>query len=192
MRSKRDDIEKFHDYDIHPTKRLVYIGRGNDEDVVDFEMSERAIKNLIHLDSENNNDITVILKSTGGFEYEGVAIYDTIKQCESDVNIIVSGNAMSMASIILQAGTRRIIQPNARVMIHYGTWGMEAHPKIIDQWYREAKKWDKWMEDLYLKRIREAKPRFKKEELIKMLNFDTIFDARKAVEYGLADEVMGE
>ena len=48
------------------------------------------------------------------------------------------------------------------------------------------------MEKLYLEKIKQKKPKFKLKKLQEMLYFDTIFNAKQAIEYGLADEVMGE
>ena len=97
-------------------------------------MAERAIKALHILDSTaptGDKPITVIMNNPGGDEYHGMAIYDAIKSCKNHVTIVVFGMAMSMGSIILQAADKRVMSANSRVMIHYGTWGINDHPKKV-------------------------------------------------------------
>ena len=48
------------------------------------------------------------------------------------------------------------------------------------------------MEDMYLKRIKEKKPRYTRKQLQNMLTFDTILNPKKAIELGLADKVYGD
>ena len=47
-------------------------------------------------------------------------------------------------------------------------------------------------EDMYLKRIKEKKPRFTRKQLQSMLTFDTILNPKQAIELGLADKVYGD
>ncbi len=192
----RDDIDKFFDYGFYPSTRTLYIGSaeraGDDDDDgtgTDFLMAERAIKALHILDAQSDKPITVILNNTGGDEYHGMAIYDAIRACRSHVTIKVMGSAMSMGSIILQAGDARILAPNSRIMIHYGSWGTSDHPQITYRWAEEGKRLDKLMEDLYLAKINEKQPGFARSRLKKLLNFDTILSPAEAVALGLADSI---
>jgi len=193
----RDDIDRFFDCGIYPATRTIYMGSVDatekSESGVDAKMAERFIKGIHLLDaqaSRGKKPITVIMNNPGGDEYHGQAIYDAIITCKSRVEIRVYGHAMSMGSIILQAGDRRLLAPNARLMVHYGTIKIDAHQKVFKKWSEEMDKVNKWMEDLFLKKIREVKPKFKREELEKMLNFDTFLTSREAVNLGLADGII--
>ena len=97
---------------------------------------------------------------------------------------------MSMGSIILQAGDLRIMSPNARIMIHYGTWGHHDHPKIVRSWAKEGERFDKWMVNLYLEKIREKRPRYTRKQVDKLCDFDTILTAEEAIALGLADRIL--
>jgi ATP-dependent protease ClpP protease subunit len=192
-RLNRDDVDRFFDYGVYPATRTLYIGSmgaiEEDETGTDYAMAEYAIKGLHLLDSASDAPLTIIMNNLGGDCYHGMAIYDAIRACRSEVTIRATGYAMSMGSIIFQAADHRIMTPNARFMIHYGTMGYHAHTKIFQKWAKECERGDKEMEDLYLARIHEKQPDFTRARLQKMLNFDTILNAQETVDLGLADTV---
>jgi ATP-dependent protease ClpP protease subunit len=100
-----------------------------------------------------------------------------------------------MGSVIFQAGDLRIMAPNAKQLIHYGTplhADSELHAKSQYNWTEECKKFSAWMELMYLAKIHDKQPEFKLKRLQKMLNFDTILSAQESVELGLADKILGE
>lgn len=199
-RTGKDDIDRWFEYGINLSTKTLYIGSEvyqddtGGESGVDHALSARVIKGLAILDAvKKEMPINILLNNPGGEVWHGLAIYDAIKNCQSQVFITVYGQAMSMASIILQAGDRRIIAPNATFMIHYGydSHGMN-HPKIIEKWVEYGKKINSNMEELYLTRITEKHKDFRRSKLQKLLDFDTILTAKETVELGLADEVLGE
>ncbi len=196
-RFNRDDMDKFHDYSLYIPQRTLYMGsESHDMDAgesgVDGAMAERTIKNLAILDGMNSEPITIIMNNPGGDQLHGLAIFDAIRACRSEVIIKVFGMAMSMGSIILQAGDRRLMSPNSRLMVHYGYFGMSEHAKTVYKWVEENKKLDEWMEELFLTKIREKHPMFPPNKVKKMCDFDTILDARETVHLGLADGIIGE
>ena len=195
-RANRDDMCKFHDYSLYVPTRTLYMGSefsdDDSESGVDSGMAARQIKNLHILDSINNDTITIILNNPGGDVNHGLAIYDAIKACKSPVTVKVFGLAASMASIILQASNERIMAPNAVQMVHYGHMGIDQHQKTVYKHVDEAKRIDKWMEKMYLERIKEKQPLFTLSRLQRMLDHDTFLTAQASVDLGLADKVLGE
>lgn len=197
-RLNRDDIDKLHDYGLYVPKRTIYIGSENvdmdgGETGTDALMAERAVKNLLILDSQSQENITIVMNNLGGDWYHGMAIYDAIKACKSHITIKAYGYVMSMGSVIMQAADDRIMTPNARMMIHHGYQGMgSTHTKIFEAWADESKKVTQEMIDIYLEKIRQKHPDFTDKKLDKMLNFDTILTASEAIELGLADKILGE
>ena len=87
---------------------------------VDDESSEKIVKQLLFLESQNNNDITFFINSPGGVITAGMAIYDVMQAIKSDVVTVVTGQAASMGAVLLCAGSKgkRIAWPSSRVMIH--------------------------------------------------------------------------
>jgi ATP-dependent Clp protease, protease subunit len=196
-RLNRDDIDKWHDSGIYIPTRHIYIGSEQSDDDMnesgcDYLMAERAVKNLHVLESLSKEPITILMNNVGGDEYHGFAIYDAIRLCESHVTIKVLGHAMSMGSIILQAADERLMSETSRQMIHYGTWGIHDHAKTTQKWAKEGEKIDKWMEQMYLAKMKEKNPHFTLARLQRMLDHDTFLTAKESVECGLADKVLGE
>src|SRR5271166_5851070 len=174
----RDDVDKFYDYDIDIPHRTLYMGSvqadydGSEESGTDVFMAERILKGL-HILNQIEGEITIIMNNLGGDWYHGMAIYDAIKTSKNPVTIKVFGHAMSMGSIILQAAHKRVLAPNAKVMIHYGSMGMHpVHTKTFMKWAKEVSNIDEIMEDIYLKKISEKHPDFSRQKLKSMLNFD--------------------
>lgn len=198
-RITKDNIDKFYEYDVDLTTRTVYIGSqmldNGEESGINALVAERTIKALHLLEAQAPNGdkpITVILNSPGGDVYHGMAIYGAIKACKNHVTIIVYGMAMSMAALILQAADERVIDPMARVMIHYGAMELSSsHTKIFGKWAEEVKKLDKIYFNLLLEKIKLKNPNFKDKQLEDMLNFDTIFNAEETTNIGLADKILG-
>jgi ATP-dependent Clp protease, protease subunit len=195
-RVNRDDIDKFHDYNLYIPTRTIYMGSESVDDSgesgCDSAMAERFVKNIHILDAISNEPITVIMNNIGGDEYHGFAMYDAIKLCKSKVIVKVMGHAMSMGSIILQAADERLMAPTSRQMIHYGTWAFEGHARTAHKWSEEGKKIDRWMESMYLKKIQEKHPEYTVETLRALLDHDTFLTAQESVRLGLADKVVGE
>lgn len=195
----RDDIDRFYDYGLNVPTRTIYMGsmdadlEDGAETGVDYVMAERVIKGLHLLDASSEDPIHIIMNNPGGDEFHGLAIYDCIQACRSHVTITVFGMAMSMGSIILQAADDRIMSPNSKMMIHYGTWGgWSNHPKIIYSWAEEGKRFDKWMVNLYWEKLKVKDPKITKKQVDQICNFDKFYTAQEAVEKGLADKVLGE
>lgn len=105
-------------YDIYSRilkDRIIMLDGPIDSHVASIVMSE-----LIFLESESDNDITMYINSPGGSVTDGLAIFDTMNYIKCDVSTIVTGMAASMASVLLAAGAKgkRYALPNSTVMIH--------------------------------------------------------------------------
>jgi ATP-dependent Clp protease protease subunit len=126
----------------------------------------------------------------GGCVTNGFAMYDAIKACQNQVEIKVIGCAQSMATVVLQAADKRVMSPNARMMIHLGSQSIaEDHAKNVENLIKEGKELDRIASDIYLEKIQEVQPDFKMSRLNKMLDFDTFLSAQTALEMGLIDEI---
>lgn len=186
-----DDVEHFIDNDLYIPTRTVYIGPTTEDGETNVLMAERVMKILHILDSKSDDPIEVLMINPGGSFDDGMAIYDAIQLCRSPITIKVFGYAYSMAAVILQAADQRLLAPNAKVMIHYGSDEFPSdHPKINKRWMKQHEKSSKWMKDLFMSKVKEKNPDITEAKMDKMLDFDTILTAEEAVELGLADGVM--
>lgn len=180
----KDNITLFHEHNIYlPTKTITMT------DEVNEDLYENMIKNIHALDS-TNGAITIKINSPGGDMLHARAIYDAIRSCKNVIRGVVYGEASSSASLILQACDERIMTENSELMIHVGTEGhVENHPKNIEAYHKQYRLYEKWMEDIYLARIKEKKKKFTRPKLKKILEYDTIFTPKVALEYGLIDKI---
>ncbi|BEH03888.1 hypothetical protein NDNC_0540 [Candidatus Nasuia deltocephalinicola] len=116
-----------------------------------------------------------------------MAIYDTIKFINSDVNTICVGAACSMAAFILSSGTKgkRFSFPNSRIMIHQPIGGVHGQASDIMIHSKEI---------LYLKKkiniffSKNTNRNFKK--IKKNTDRDYFMSPLKALRYGLIDHVI--
>lgn len=197
--ARKPNLETFMDYGIDPVNRILYFGSTPNSDGedrgIDFIVAEHIIKGILSLDaSATNGDkpINMIINSPGGDVFHGLAIYDAMQTCKNYVSATVFGQASSMASILLQAADERYMTKNSFLMIHAGEDEIAGHPSTVSNWFKHAKRVEKACEDIYLARIKEKKPRYRRNDLQKLLQFDTILTPKEAIALGLADGVLGE
>jgi ATP-dependent Clp protease protease subunit len=157
---------------------------------VNERSAKDIVEKLIYLDlADRGKPITFYINTPGGHTTSGMAIYDTIKLLSSPVTVVVTGMAASMGSILLCAPEkgRRLLYPNARVLIH--------QPLISGQIYAPAVDINIQAEEI--ERIREEMNRIlanasgqSLEKIRKDTDRDFYLNARQAIEYGLADEIV--
>lgn len=185
---KRDSLDWYLDYHMHLESRTIYIGDSTGEgEGIDAKSAEIAIKGLHLLSSASTEKpIHIILNSFGGCVYNGLAIYDAIRACPNFVTIEVKGAAMSIASIILQAGDHRILHPNSTIMIHDGyDSASDLIPKSIEAQAAYGKYIRKMFYGIYAARSTEKLSYWEKA-----CAADTYYTPEQAIEVGLADEIF--
>ena len=134
--------------------------------------------------------IRIILSSDGGESYISLGIYDRIKASPCKVTIECLGEIMSAGTVILQAAYKRLLHSNTRFMIHYGTTSIREDSNAkdaISQIQFEQYFDNPLLEDIYMSRVGK---RLTRDKLREYLSSDSFFTARRAVELGLADEVI--
>jgi ATP-dependent Clp protease, protease subunit len=180
----KDLVSEFHTNNVFlDTKTIVVVGE------VDESMFEMLAKNLHALDSKSG-EITIKLMSDGGSISVARGIFDLITGCKNIVRVICYGEVSSAASIILQAADKRVMSPNSKVMIHVGMEAIGQNlPKNVDRIMDELRKDESWMEDIYLAKIKQKKPRFTRKQLKDMLEYDTYLSPKEALELGLIDHI---
>ena len=119
-------------YDIYSRllkERIIFLG----EEVNDVTAS-LVVAQLLFLESEDpEKDIHLYINSPGGVITAGMAIYDTMQYIKSDVSTICIGMAASMGAFLLAGGAKgkRMILPNAEVMIHQPSGGSQGQATDI-------------------------------------------------------------
>ena len=163
--------------------RIVFLGTGIDDTVANV-----VIAQLLFLDSEEpEKDIMLYINSPGGIVSSGLAIYDTMQYLHCDVATICIGQAASMGSFLLAAGTKgkRYALPHARVMIHQPLAGFQGQATDIEIHAREILKTRETLNELYAKHTGQAVEKIKSDT-----ERDNFMSSAQAKEYGLVDEVL--
>lgn len=190
LRSRGELAELYHEHHVLLPTRTVWHGLAAHEEMLGPQMVERLIKNLQVLQWLGDDPITVVMNNPGGSVYDGWAAYDAIRGCPCDVTVVAYGHAMSMGSIILQAADRRVMAPTAVQLVHYGSDCLLGHSKDVERQADEAKRVNRWIEEMYLARIREKQPGYTLEKLRQLIGYDTFLTAQESVAMGLCDEVL--
>jgi len=122
---------------------------------------------LIELD-RTEGDIRIYMHSPGGVISVGLSIIDTIKSLKNDVQILVHGDASSMAMYILSVGTKgkRAITPHTQILVHKAQYAQSPTPsypffipeegeKDEEEWTEEeqGRWWEEGWRSKYLREI---------------------------------------
>ena len=163
--------------------RVVFLGREIDDDVANVVISQ-----LLFLDSEDpRKDIMLYINSPGGHVSAGLAIYDTMQFLHCDVATYCMGQAASMGSFLLAAGTKgkRHALPHARVMIHQPLAGFQGQATDIDIHDREILKARHTHNELYAKHTGQSIDKIRNDT-----ERDNFMSPSQAKDYGIIDEVL--
>lgn len=184
MRMKRDAVELFMDAGIYvPTRTIELI---HEPDAIDRATAARFIKGFHVLSHISKDPITILLCSVGGCITSGLAIHDYIRAARDiEVTIAVVGEACSIASLILQAGDRRVMYPHAELMLHSGANDIEGVAKDIERIAAADKKRRETLYKIYADRTGKKAAYFRR----KLAN-DWFLSPTEALAENLIDEVI--
>ena len=192
----KEDIDRWFEYNYLSTQRIIYVGSCSPEtdygveSGTDCQMSEYFIKAMIHLNNISSKAIFIHMNNLGGDWFHGMAMYDAIRASKAHVYGICWGYAMSMGSLIIQACDSRIVAPHCTFMIHDGFDDLNGTCKSIEAWAKHTAKTRQRMYEIYLGRMKPAKPRITLAKIETLCSHDTIFSAEEAVNQGLADWIL--
>ncbi|WP_312584945.1 head maturation protease, ClpP-related [Atlantibacter sp.] len=130
-------------------------------------------------------DVTVNINSPGGDMFEGLAIYNLLREYEGKVTVKVLGLAASAASIIAMAGDEVQIGRGAFLMIHNCWVYAMGNRHDLAQIAADMEPFDKAMNDIY-----GAKTGLNAETIEVMMNAETYIGGSDAVEKGFADRLL--
>ena len=173
-------------YDIFSrllNERIVFLG-----DEVNSDTASLVIAQLLFLESEDpDKDISLYINSPGGSVTAGMGIYDTMQYIKCDVSTICVGMAASMGAFLLAGGAKgkRMILPNAEVMIHQpsgGAQGQATEIQITAEWILRTKK--------NLAKILAENCKQPFEKVMADTERDHWMSAEQALEYGLVDHIF--
>jgi ATP-dependent Clp protease, protease subunit len=163
--------------------RVIFIGSG-----IDDEFANILTAQLLFLEADNpERDIYLYINSPGGYISSGLAVYDTIQYIKPEVRTLCIGQASSMASLLLAAGSKgkRSALPHARIMMHQPSGGATGQASDIEIQANEILRVKGIINSLYQKHT---------EKDIALIERDTERDfymtAEEAKAYGIIDNVI--
>jgi len=173
-------------YDIYSRllkERIIFIGGP-----ITDEVANVVIAQLVFLEHEDpKREIKLYLNSPGGVVTAGLAVYDTMQYIQPDVSTICVGVAASMAATLLAGGAegKRLILPNAEVMIHQVMGGTEGQASDIEI---NARHILKIKERLNMILAHHTKQSLKQVE--EDTDRDYYMSAEEARAYGIVDQIV--
>ncbi len=166
------------------TDRIVYLGTEIDDGVANV-----VIAQLLHLESESPEaPIDLYLNSAGGSVTAMLAIYDAMQFLRSEVGTTCVGQAASSAAVLLAAGApgRRMVLPHARVVLHQPSGGGQGTLPDLAVQAKEIARVRAEMEQILAAHTTRSAAQVREDT-----ERDLVLTAQEAVDYGLADGVLG-
>lgn len=166
-------------------ERVVFITGG-----IEDNMASLIIAQLLFLESENpEKEVSIYINSPGGVVTAGLAIYDTMQFMQCEVSTICIGQAASMGSLLLSAGSKgkRYALPHARIMVHQPSGGTQGQATDILIHAEEILRLKQKLNEIYVKHTGQNIQR-----VIDTLERDKFMSAQEAVEFGLIDAVISK
>ena len=173
-------------YDIYSRllkERIIFLtGQINDT------VASLVTAQLLFLEAEDpKKEIYLYINSPGGLVTAGLGIYDTMQYIKPEISTLCIGQAASMGSFLLAAGTKgkRFSLPNSRVMVHQPSAGYQGQATDIEIHANEVLSLKKRLNEIYSKHTGKSV-----EEIKSALERDNFMTADVAKEFGLIDEVV--
>uniref|UniRef100_A0A8C6U7T6 ATP-dependent Clp protease proteolytic subunit n=1 Tax=Neogobius melanostomus TaxID=47308 RepID=A0A8C6U7T6_9GOBI len=155
---------------------------------IDDSIASLVIAQLLFLQSESNNkSIHMYINSPGGVVTAGLAIYDTMQYILNPISTWCVGQAASMGSLLLAAGTpgMRHSLPNARIMIHQPSGGARGQATDIAIQAEEILKLKSQINHIYAKHTGQPL-----ETIKNAMERDCYMSPMEAQDWGLIDKVL--
>ena len=173
-------------YDIYSRllkERIIFLtGQINDN------VASLVTAQLLFLEAEDpKKEIYLYINSPGGLVTAGLGIYDTMQYIKPDVSTLCIGQAASMGSFLLAAGTKgkRFSLPNSRIMVHQPSAGFQGQATDIEIHANEVLSLKKRLNEIYSKHTGKSV-----DEIKSALERDNFMTADAAKSFGLIDEVV--
>ena len=155
---------------------------------VEDAMATSICMQLLFLEAQNpKKEIAMYINSPGGVVTSGMAIYDTMQFIKCPIATLCIGQAASMGSLLLTAGTKgmRFALPNARIMVHQPSGGFSGQASDIERHAQDIIKMKRRLNEVYVKHTGQTY-----EKIEATLDRDHFMTAEEARDFGLIDKVL--
>ena len=173
-------------YDIYSRllkERIIFLtGQINDN------VASVITAQLLFLEAEDpKKEIYLYINSPGGLVTAGLGIYDTMQYIKPEISTLCIGQAASMGSFLLAAGSKgkRFSLPNSRIMVHQPSAGFQGQATDIEIHAKEVLSLKERLNEIYSKHTGKNV-----EDIKSALERDNFMTADAAKLFGLIDEVV--
>lgn len=165
--------------------KIIFLGTEINDDVANIIVAQ-----LLWLEQQTDNDITLYINSGGGSVISGYSIIDVCNFIENDVSTVITGMAASMAAVISSNGTKgkRFALPHAKFMIHQPRMSFGNNTMVASDITIEAEEINKTKEELY--KTLSSNSNFSIEEIRNLSERDKWYNMEEAVNYGFVDKII--
>jgi len=173
-------------YDIYSRllkERIIFV-----VGAIEDYMANVIIAQILFLESEDpKKDISLYINSPGGSVTSGMAIYDTMQFCKSDISTLCIGQAASMGAVLLAGGAnkKRFALPNSRIMIHQPLGGFQGQSTDIQIHAQEIQKVRDNLNSILSKHTGNDINKISEDT-----DRDNFMNAAEAKDYGIIDKVL--
>ncbi|MBA3387899.1 MAG: ATP-dependent Clp protease proteolytic subunit [Actinomycetota bacterium] len=165
--------------------RIIFLGTPVDDQVANAIMAQ-----LLLLDGEDpEQDINLYINSPGGSVSAGLAIYDTMRFVNADIQTTALGMAASMGAFLLAAGAKgkRNALPNTRILLHQpSVGGLAGQASDVQIHAEELIRTKRRLNEILAENTGQP---FEKVE--RDTDRDYIMGPEESVEYGMIDNIVG-
>ena len=165
------------------TERTLFLsGTIASESWFDDDVTPQLFKDELNA---GEGDIVVWINSPGGDCVAAAQIYNMLMDYKGSVTVKIDGIAASAASVIAMAGTKVLVSPVSMMMIHNPATiaiGDTAEMKKAIEMLDEVKE--------SIMNAYEIKTGLNRTKISHLMDAESWFNAKKAVELGFADEVL--
>ena len=133
------------------------------------------------------SQIDLHINSPGGLVFDGITIYNLLKNHPANVTTYIDGLAASIASVIALAGDKVIMAENALFMIHKASGMVVGTSDDMRDFAEKLDKVNGSIATTYM-----GKTKKEEAEINDLMAAETWMTAAEALDYGFIDEVSGE
>lgn len=155
---------------------------------VEDQIAHSIVAQMFFLESQDpQKEIYFYINSPGGAITAGLAIFDAMEYIDCDVVTVCLGQAASMGAFLLASGTKgkRLVLPNARIMIHQPLGGAQGQATDIEIHTKEILRIKTRMNEILAERTGQSIEKIKQDT-----ERDFFMSADEALAYGLVDRVV--
>ena len=173
-------------YDIYSRllkERIIFVVGPINDNVASLVTAQ-----MLFLESEDQKkDIFMYINSPGGLVTAGLGIYDTMQYIKPQISTLCIGQAASMGSFLLSAGSKgkRFSLPNSRIMVHQPSAGFQGQATDIEIHANEVLSLKKRLNEIYSKHTGKSV-----ENIKSALERDNFMTPDMAKDFGLIDKVV--